>query len=67
METDASGYVMGVVLMHGGRLVCYHYEVFHWGFLNHPTYDKELFSLVHDEKKWKHYMMQKKIVIYIDH
>ena len=34
VETDVSGYVMGVVLMQGGRLVCYHFEVFHGEILN---------------------------------
>jgi len=46
VEMDASGYGMGVVLMHECRLVCYHYKMFHGGVLKNPTYDKELYSLV---------------------
>ena len=55
VEIDASGYVMGVVLMQGGNLVCYHFEMFHGGVLNYPTYDKELYVLVQYLKMWKHY------------
>jgi len=37
VEIDVSGYSMGDVLIHGGRPICYHYEVFHGAFLNYPT------------------------------
>jgi hypothetical protein len=46
LETDASGYALGVVLMQGGRHVCYHSELFHGAVLDYPTYDKELFVIV---------------------
>ena len=48
---------VGVVLMQGGKLVCYHFEMFHGGVLNYPTYDKELYVQV--VKKWKHYLIGK--------
>jgi hypothetical protein len=64
---DASGYAMGVVLMQGGKLVCYHFEMFHGGVLNYPTYDKELYALVQVVKKWKHYLMGKETIIHTDH
>jgi len=35
VEAYASGYVMGVVLMHGGRLVYYHSKVFHGAVFNY--------------------------------
>jgi hypothetical protein len=57
VETYESGYAMGVVLMQGGRHVCYHFEVFHGEVLNYPTYDKELYAFVQDFRKWKHYLM----------
>ena len=66
VETNASGYAMGVVLMQGGRSVCYHSEVFHGAFLNYPTYDKELYAMVQAVKKWKHYLMGKETIIHID-
>jgi hypothetical protein len=67
METDASGYAMGVVLMQGGNPVCYHSELFHGGVLNFLTYDKELYSLVQYLKNLKHYLMGKETIIHIDH
>ena len=67
VETDASGYAMGVVLMQEGKHVCNHYEVFHGEFLNYPTYDKELYALVQYLKKWKHYLMGKGTIIHTGH
>jgi hypothetical protein len=57
VNTNSSGHVVEVVLMKGGRHVCYHSEIFHGEVLNYPTYDKELYALVQVFKKWKHYMM----------
>jgi hypothetical protein len=51
VETDASGYAMGAIMMQGGRLVCYHSEVFHGAIFNYPTIDKELYALVQAIKK----------------
>ena len=62
-----SGYVMGAILMQGGRLVCYHSEVFHGAVLNYPTYDKELYAMVKAMKKWKNYIMGKETIIHTDH
>jgi penicillin V acylase-like amidase (Ntn superfamily) len=67
VETDASGYVMGVVLMEGGKLVCYHSKMFHRGLLNYPTYDKELYTLVQFVKNINHYLMGKETIIHIEH
>jgi hypothetical protein len=67
VETNASGYAMGEVLMQGVRIVCYHSKVFHGVVLNYPTYDKELYSLVHTVKKLKHYLMGNETIIYTDH
>jgi hypothetical protein len=63
VETDASGSAMGVVMMQGGRLLCYHFEVFHGVVLNYPTYNKELYALVQFVKKWKHCLMGKETII----
>jgi hypothetical protein len=59
VETYASGYAMGAILMQGGRPICYHSDMFHGGFLKYPTYDKELYALVQDIKTWKNYLMGK--------
>ena len=46
IETDASGYAMGVVLMHHKKPICYHSGTFSKTIINYPTYDKELYELV---------------------
>lgn len=67
METDASGYVMRAMLMQRGRLVYYHYEIFHGVVLNYPIYDNELYALVHVIRKWKDFLMGKDIAIHTIH
>eukprot|EP00253_Pinus_taeda_P034057 PITA_34057 len=67
VETNASGYDMGVVFMQGGRIAYYHSNILHWVIIKYPTYDKELYAMVQVVKKWKHYLMGKDIVIHIDH
>jgi hypothetical protein len=66
VETNSSRYAMGEVLMQGGRIIFYHYEIFHRVVFNYPTYDKELYALIQVVKKWKHYMMGKETIIHMD-
>eukprot|EP00253_Pinus_taeda_P022396 PITA_22396 len=67
IETDASDYAMGVVLMQDGKPICYHFETFTSTVVNYPTYDKELYALVQSVKKWKHYLMGKETIIHTNH
>jgi hypothetical protein len=72
IETDASDYAMGAVLMQHRKPICYHSETFTTTIINYPTYDKELYdkelyALVQSVKKWKHYLMGKETIIHIDH
>jgi hypothetical protein len=67
IETDASGYAMGVVLMQYCKPICYHYETFNQAVVNYRTYDKELYALVQSVKKWKHYLLGKETIIHINH
>jgi hypothetical protein len=53
--------------MQGVKLVCYHSEIFHGRFLNYPTYDKEIYTLVQVVNKWKHYLMGKETIIQTYH
>jgi hypothetical protein len=46
LETDASGYALGVVLIQGGRHVRYHSYIFDGAVLHYPTYDNEIFVIV---------------------
>jgi hypothetical protein len=67
IETDASGYTMGEVLMQYRKPICYHSENFNQAVVNYPTYDKELYALVQSVKKWKHYLLGKETIIHTDH
>ena len=67
IETDASDYAMGVLLMQHGKPICFHSETFNSSVVNYPTYDKELYELVQSVKKWKHYLLDNEIVIHIHH
>jgi hypothetical protein len=65
---DASGYVMGAVLMKGGKLILYHSKMFHGGVFNYCTYNNDIFTLVQVVKKWKNYLMGKDTInIHTDH
>jgi hypothetical protein len=64
---DATGYALGVVLMYRGKLICYHWKMFHEVALNYPIYDKELYALVKVVKKWEHCFMGKETIIHTDH
>lgn len=67
MEIDASDYAMGAILLQEGKPICYHFEKFHGVILNYPTYDKEMYTLVHAIKKRKYCLMGKEIIIHTNH
>jgi hypothetical protein len=67
IQTDASNYAMGAVLLHHGKPICFHSETFNGVVINYPTYDKELYALVQSVKKWKHYLLGKETIVHTDH
>jgi hypothetical protein len=67
IDTDASGYTMGVVLMQSCKPICYHSKTFNQTVVIYPTYDKELYALVQSIMKWKHYLLGKEKIIHTDH
>ena len=67
IETDASGYAMGAVLMQHRKPICFHSETFSQAVVNYPTYDKEHYSLAQSVQKWKHYLLGKEMIIDTDH
>jgi hypothetical protein len=40
IQTNASNYAMGVVLLQHGKPICFHFETFNGVVINYPTYDK---------------------------
>jgi hypothetical protein len=67
IQTDASNYAMGAILLQYGKPICFHSETFNGVMINYPTYDKELYALVQSVKKWKHYLLGKETIIHTDH
>jgi hypothetical protein len=67
LETNASGYALGAILMQGGRPVHYHSKLFHGAVLDYPMYDKELFEIVQAVKKKRHYLLGKETIVHTDH
>jgi hypothetical protein len=67
IQTDASNYAMGAILLQHGKPICFHSETFNGAVINYPTYDKELYALVQSVKKWKHYLLGKETIVHIDH
>jgi len=67
IQTDESGYAMGVVLIQWGKPIGYHYDTFIQYMINFSTYDKELYGLVQSVKKWKYYLMGKETIIHTNH
>ena len=67
IQTDASDYTMGAVLLQHGNPITFHSETFNGAVVNYPTYYKDLYALVQSAKKWKHYFMGKETIVHIDH
>ena len=67
IETNASDYATGVVLMQHGKPICYHSKTFNYVVMNYPTYGKELYALLQSVKNWKRYLLGKETVIHTDH
>lgn len=56
MHTDASGFAIGRVLMQKGRPIAYESRKLTGSQLRWPTYEKELFAVVHCLEVWRHYL-----------
>jgi hypothetical protein len=67
IETNASDYVVGVVLTQHGHPVAYHSETLSDDVCKYPTYDKEMYSIAQSYRQWRNYILGKEIVIHTDH
>ena len=67
VETDASNYALGAVLIQDGKPVEYHSELFSEAVRNYPTYDKEFYALYQAIKHWRVYLAGKEVVVHLDH
>jgi hypothetical protein len=67
IETDASDYVVGIVLTQHRHLVDYHSETLPDVFHKNPTYDKEMYSILKACRQWRQYILRKETAIHTDH
>jgi hypothetical protein len=64
---DASGTVLGCVLMQENRVITYASRALRPHEKNYPTHDIELVAVVHNLKIWRHYFMGNRRNIFTDH
>ena len=67
VDCDNSGTVIGVVLSQEGRPVAYFSEKLNDAKRKYFVYDQEFYSIVQALNKWRHYLLPKEFVLYIDH
>jgi hypothetical protein len=67
IETDASDYVVGVVLMQRVHPVAYHSATLSDVVCKYPTYNKEMYSILKAYHQWRHYILGRETVIHTDH
>ena len=65
--TDACGIGLGAVLMQKGKVIAYASRQLRPHEVRYPTHDLELEAVIFALKIWRHYLLEEKIELYIDH
>lgn len=67
LETDASGIVMGAVLMQWGHPLAYFSKLFYPRLQHASTYIRELHAITTAVRKWRQYLLGHPFIILTDH
>jgi hypothetical protein len=66
VRCDTSGFAIGVILSQDDRPIAYFSEKLNEVKIKYSTYDKEFYAVIQALKKWRHYLVLKEFVLYID-
>jgi hypothetical protein len=66
VKCDASGVAIGTFLSQYDKPIAYLSEKLNDAKRKYLNYDKEFYAIIQDLKKWRHYLIPKEIILYID-